>query len=113
MPRVRTPVPSEFSDGESVTDRHRPAPDQRLRRLVEHRTLCLFEETAERIGAVEHDDGDPRMRAGFEHVAHGPDVGVEACADIREIHQDDVEVGEVFRGGAHGGAVQAAHGNAP
>ncbi len=60
--------------------------------LRRRRTLDL--PPVHRIRAIEHHDGDLLLRRLLHHVAHRELIGVEANADVLEIHDDGVEAGE-------------------
>ena len=52
-------------------------------RILQHRSL--HRDAAERIGPVEHHEGDARLRRRLHRVGHRGDVGIDARADILQV----------------------------
>ena len=87
-----------------LADRH-PGPDRdrvdgREGEPVRVRGRPLDDLAADRVRAVEDDDGDLRLRALLHHVRHRGEVGVEADAGVLQVDDDGVEPLEVLRRGA-------------
>ena len=101
---------SQLADRHAVHDRDGVLADEGGELRLEHEARHIL--AAERIGPVEHDEGNARRGRGLHGEAHGRDVGVEAHADVLDVEHQHVDVAQ------HGGrrllgcAVQAEHGHA-
>ena len=79
--------------------------DEGAVRGVEGRALDAL--PADGVRAVEHHDRLPELGRRLHHVARGVDVGVDAGADVLQVDDDGVHVGQHLRPRLPGLAVQA------
>ena len=84
--------PRQLADRHAVPHRDRELADERRVRRVERRALDGV--AADRIRPIAHDDADAVPAGGAQAVGHRVDVGVDARADVLEIDDQHVDVGE-------------------
>ena len=96
----------ELAQREAVAHRQRPGADEALPARAQ---LRAFDRPARGVGPVEHPDF-LRVRGGrLEHVAQRGDEGVDAAAEVLQVHQQDIEALHHRCGRAAHFAVQAVH----
>jgi hypothetical protein len=93
----------EFAYGQAVHIGDAEGADITLPLGVERRAVDL--ETAEGIGAVEHDDLHALLEAGGHGTEHGAGESVGTGADVLQVDDEGVEALEHGRGRLAGGAV--------
>jgi len=62
---------------------------------------------ANRVDSIEHEELDLGLRGGFEAEPEGRDIGVEAAADVLDVKDQGVEVGQLRGSGTAVGSVEA------
>ena len=100
LTRVRRPEQPAFAvdhlrqlaDGQSMQHGQGIHPDERLELRFPHRPI----DEIVRVRTVEDDKLLPALRAGFHHEVHRADIGKEACANILDIKNDDIQVRQLL-----------------
>jgi hypothetical protein len=64
---------------------------------------------ADGVRAVADDDVDAVLLGGLEAVRHRVDVRVDPCADVLQVHDEEVDVAKHVRGRLSGFAVERVH----
>ena len=103
--------PRQFADGHAVPHGNGELPHEALVAGVEHRAFDRG--AADGIGAVADDHLDAVTCAGAQAVGHRVDVGVDARADILQVDDKHIDVGQHLAHGFARVAVERVDGNAP
>ena len=82
-------MPRGFGQSESVPHRHRHPADEAGEVRIQDRPL--EDVAAERIGPVEHKDGNALLGRRLKTKAQRPEVGVNARADVLQVDDQDIE----------------------
>ena len=84
--------PCQLADSQSMQHGQGVHPDERLELRFPHRPI----DEIVRVRTVEDDKLLPALRAGFHHEVHRADIGKEACANILDIKNDDIQVRQLL-----------------
>ena len=87
--------PGKLPDGQSVHNGNRGNAHKAFVTRYEHRAVNVV---AVGVGTVKDHDGFTLFSGSFKHVKKGRNVGLKAGANILNVKDDNVYVGQVFGG---------------
>ena len=82
-------VSRQLADRQAVPQRDGGAADEAVIGRVEQRPFD--DGSADRVGPIEDDDGNPALGAGYRGNAHRPDERIDARAHVLQIDDEDIE----------------------